>query len=221
MYKIPIGVKFELAKSLTNNALDTLKHCVSNVIDDHMIYTVNLNNIRYDINHAIGIFFDVPKVVNWDYEARKLETKLDVNAVGTKNSKSIRYYHGTPIVFSMERVTNTRRKDDADISYFYLSTIKTKKHIDNLFRFIRKMISIDESIQKKFYQGKLQDMGNNSSGSIRKLKGRTFDDVFITKEHKDLILESIDKFVQSRAWYEEHNIQIGRASCRERVFLTV
>lgn len=206
MHKIPIGVKFELAKSLTNNVLDTLKHCVSNVIDDHMIYTVNLNNIRYDINHAIGIFFDVPKAVNWDYEARKLETKLDVNAVGTKNSKSIRYYHGTPIVFSMERVTNTRRKDDADISYFYLSTIKTKKHIDNLFRFIRKMISIDESIQKKFYQGKLQDMGNNNSGSIRKLKGRTFDDVFITKEHKDLILESIDKFVQSRAWYEKHNI---------------
>ena len=206
MHKIPLGVKFELTKSLTSNVLSTLKQWGSNMIDSHMIYTVNLNNIRYDIHHAIEKFFDVPKVVNWDSESREFEIKLDLNAVGTKNPRSIHYYNGTPIVFSMERVTNTRRKDDSDISYFYLSTIKTKKHINNLYRFIHKMILIDEDIQKKFYQGKLQNIGNQNHGPIRKLKGRTFDDVFITKEHKDSILESIDKFVQSRAWYEEHNI---------------
>lgn len=206
MHKIPLGVKFELTKSLTSNVLSTLKEWGSNMIDSHMIYTVNLNNIRYDIHHAIGKFFDVPKIVNWDSESREFEIKLDVHAVGTKNPRSIHYYNGTPIVFSMERATDTRRKDNADISYFYLSTIKTKKHINNLYRFIHKMILIDEDIQKRFYMGKLQDMGNQNHGPIRKLSGRTFDDVFIKKEHKDLILESIDKFVQSKSWYKEHNI---------------
>lgn len=204
MNKIPFGVKFELAKDLTGQLINLVTNDVPKLIKDKMLYTVNLYMIRYDIQHVIGKFFKVPMEVHWDYEKEELSTALDATA--SNDCKSVRYYRGTPLIFHSDTTYNQKRKDDGKVVCFYLSTINSKRHIENLNRFIVKMIHMDEKVRFDFYKGKLQLMAHTNNGPIRKLCGRTFDDVFVKKEYKDRIIHALDKFVSSEAWYKKHNI---------------
>ena len=115
-------------------------------------------------------------------------------------SMDIKMYKGTPIILY---VSEGKQRDNSD---YILSTIYTKKHKKNLDKFVDKLchcvICSSEHDKRGVYRTTAHGYTPLSFGFPK----RSFNDVFMKKNDKDLIIHTIEKFLNSRSWYEKHHI---------------
>lgn len=117
-------------------------------------------------------------------------------------SIDIYFYKDTPIIF------NCTDKDlvSYDSTKLTILTINTKYHIDNAKKFIIKFIRESQLEYEKYQKDIVIKMNDANNYYIQKTKKRTFDNVFITDEQKQTIIDTLYKYTHSYDWYEKNNI---------------
>ena len=115
-------------------------------------------------------------------------------------SMDIKIYKGTPIILYVSEGTNRGRSD------YVLSTIYTKKHKKNLDRFVDKLAHCVSCSSEHDKRGVYRTTAHGYTPLAFGFPKRSFRDVFIRKDDKDLIVNTITKFLNNREWYEKHHI---------------
>lgn len=120
-------------------------------------------------------------------------------------------YRGTPIVFHIYvgEAGNNRGARPGYVVRF--STLRVKKHMDNLKRFINCAVKAGLEIEHasvrnsilKHINGGYNYFNNENDGYSN---DRTFDTIFIPESQKKQLKESIAKFMSQREWYMEKHI---------------
>ena len=172
----------------------------TSLLDKRIVYTVSMDRMMQEIHLALDYFFDPPKVINWVKAKQKLVVSCEMQHI-MKPFKSVYWYHKTPImlyVIKYENEVNAR---------FYLSTINTTKHVKTLHQFIKYMIKINKKFVIKRIANSVTYFNCGTMLSYRsRLIEKTFDDVYISNHDKNIIINSIDKFISSENFYIKNHI---------------
>lgn len=207
----------ELLVSMGYRLMNGCHGVMGGMIHSKLIYTISLNNIVYGIMPGIlKVFPDLVEDVLMTNGSNveggyKLSYKSDIdNSASDRNISTFITYKGTPIIFQINKVVSnedgSRRSWRSDV---FLTTLRTSKNVKNVKNLIKYMV--EYSMAKMKNSNRERDIkyftGNKRWGeTISYVKLRTFDDVYIDNNDKNRIIDSVNKFINKRDWYNKHNI---------------
>jgi len=201
----------EALRSIMLPTISNATNIVTDAFKSKFVYTVNIHTLKYRARLSICKYFNTELAIV--EEDDKLIVVLDTfNKNNHTMSPSVYWYNGTPIVLHYA-VTNDMSYNSDGMAVgnvsskdIYMSTIKSPNHIKNLKRFLHKLVKEGDKMNAVFYTGKTQLASQQNCGYPINLGRRTFDDVFMTSEQKNLLISSIDKWRDSCKWYKDNNI---------------
>lgn len=205
-------VKIELGRRMLAELVNTTE----DFLKSKLIYSVNLHTLKYRVRLSLCRYFNTELAATTETgEDGDSEICIIYDTYNSNNHRqapSIMFYKGTPIVLTQTRSSEMMYNDRGTAAGqlptkdIYLSTIRSKKHIHNLKEFIKKLVDLGDKMNTAFYRRKTQLANGENAGYPMNLPRRTFNDVFLKSEDKKKIIDSIDHFIDSREWYEKHNI---------------
>lgn len=190
--------------SLVKTAMNGLTEGVLPVLKSKFIYTIDITYFRQCIDIAVfhKYFPGFPVHIHIDVES--LETQYQVSSIPMNNYGLCRW-HGTEIV--LRGHVGGVPGESSKAVYFELMCLNRKKDINNLKKFFRHMVL---ETRKAWATERNDSMMLHTLaaayGEQMKRKKRTFNDVFIPEETKKQITEAVDKFINSKPWYDKHSI---------------
>ena len=157
-----------------------------------------------------GIFLSMPSelisnqfkhiTITKQYRSNMSDSDSRVVEAQSSASMDIKVYRGTPIILYVSEGTHR------DGSAFILSTLYSKKHRKNLDLFVEKLSHCIACSSEHDKRGAYRTTEHGYTPIAYGFPKRSFKDVFIRKDDKDMIIKTIDKFLKSRSWYEKHHI---------------
>ena len=208
------GVKMNHLKGFMKGLIyrkgqDMISESIDNFVDG-MYYSINVTPmmwgfpVLHEIFPSVGYAFSYA-TINGKVDKRKQNV---VNNSIIINKKSfLRMYHGLPIWLDIIPETDHKRREGC-MGQAYLRTFNTKICKNNLETFLDKMIAYNNRVSRNEWKN-INESNMPGRGSMRPIflsKRRTFNDVFIPENDKNLIIDSVDNFVLKRDWYVENNI---------------
>ena len=203
----------ELIRTFIRSTLSEHFYNMSNIIKDKMFYTVSLHMVVHCVNDVINNYFNNinPIAVYDDYRKPVIDYEIDTTG-GSRQTPSICFYKGTPIILLQRYLSEAMYNDSGYVcgqtqnpSYF-MSTLRTKKHIKHLKEFIDKLVKEGIHVSDTKWKNATFMFNGMHFRRSNLIQRRSFDTVFIRAEEKKLITSSVDKFVSSKEWYKKHSI---------------
>ena len=177
---------------------------------DNLYFSINITQMMWGYTTLEEIFPSVGyqlSYANFDGVPHKRKSNPSNGTPMTRHRSVLRMYHGLPIWLDMVPDTTSDNGHVSTGNYF-LRTFRHKKFIDNMNLFIDKMIAYNNRKDKERW-GKINRANMCGRGGFRDInirKRRTFNDVFIPNKDKELLMNSLDDFVNKRQWYIDNNI---------------
>ena len=177
---------------------------------DNLYFSINITQMMWGYTTLEEIFPSVGyqlSYTNFDGVPHKRKRNPSNGTPMTRHRSVLRMYHGLPIWLDMVPDTTSDNGHVSTGNYF-LRTFRHKKFIDNMNLFIDKMIAYNNRKDKERW-GKINQANMCGRGGFRDInirKRRTFNDVFIPNKDKELLMNSLDDFVNKRQWYIDNNI---------------
>lgn len=177
---------------------------------DNLYFSINITQMMWGYTTLEEIFPSVGyqlSYTNFDGVPHKRKHNPSNGTPMTRHRSVLRMYHGLPIWLDMVPDTTSDNGHVSTGNYF-LRTFRHKKFIDNMNLFIDKMIAYNNRKDKERW-GKINRANMCGRGGFRDInirKRRTFNDVFIPNKDKELLMNSLDDFVNKRQWYIDNNI---------------
>lgn len=203
----------ELIRTFIRSTLSEHFYNLSNIAKDKLFYTVSLHMIVHCVNDVIHDYFNNinPIAVYDDYRHPVVNYEIDTTG-GSRQTPSLYIYKGTPIILIQRYLSEALYNDSGYVcgqtqnpSYF-MSTLRTKKHIRNLREFINKLVKDGMHVADTKWKNATYMFNGMHFRRSSLIKRRSFDTVFIREEDKSLLISSVDKFVNSKEWYKKHSI---------------
>ena len=192
-----------VTRYLTKKLLDALSNAVD-VSLDQLVYTVDMSSMIWTMPSICDVFTTIGR------QCRGLEDNDDRRIDGiqpsllneTDGKIYIKIYHGVPVIL-------TAKTDQHSNPVVQLKTLNEKHCRETLDLFISKLrkrqIKINASKWK--YNNSLNRPGTGSfQPYMTDIKRRTFNDVFINQKDKNLLINTINEFVNKRKWYADNNL---------------
>jgi SpoVK/Ycf46/Vps4 family AAA+-type ATPase len=188
---------------------DIMSDTVDNFIEG-AFFNVNITQMLWGFPNLHEIFPSVGYTFGYSIikgEVDKCKQNYIMNSILTKKSSILRMYHGLPIWLDLIPETDGKRNEGRN-GQAYLRTFNTKICKNNLETFLDKLIKYN--IKRLHNEWKsINESNMPGRGSMRPSfldRRRTFNDVFIPENDKNIIIDSIDSFVVKREWYVKNNI---------------
>lgn len=178
---------------------------------DNLYFSINITSMMWGYTTLEEIFPSVGyslNYANFDGTPHKRKSNPSNGTPMTRRRSILRMYHGLPIWLDMIPDVVTDSNHSASTGNYFLRTFRHKKFIDNMNLFIDKMIAYNNRKEKERW-GNINRANVCGRGGFRDInirKRRTFDDIFIPKKDKELLINSLDDFVNKRQWYIDNNI---------------
>jgi len=179
------------------------------------MYTVSITSMLWIAGETLtDIFSNIPMRADCSTSSDlengffiRLENSL-YRPSTTRNISRVTFYKGIPIWLD---VTVIAKKGNSQFDNLRpsvdLRVIYNKKHVAILHEFIEKVCRKSIHRPQTDFRDTIlcYNRGGNSLHQVHRAL-RTFDNVFIPKDTRDLIIRSLDKFVSNRDWYMKNNI---------------
>ena len=183
---------------------------IIDLISKHGTYTVNITNIMYEAIPLLGKCMNIPNHVSVKYPTSHKDSKLEISISPSYNIKEnlerFFIYHGTPIMLVNDYRTFNNEDRHREVTTAKLVTLNTKRNVDNLKRLITKLGIFAYQDRIKNWNSDLIKCRTAGYSNWIQMEKRTFDDVFIPDEQKNLIMKSLNAFINNKKWYDDHCI---------------
>lgn len=200
-----------IISKITETALDNAHKAILKGVDKAM-YIVNVNEIIWKCNPVLGrIFKNLPETLSCAQSSEidgSVQFKYTANTMDfIEDFKRITIYHGTPIWFFSVKGTRGAGPGMTTYPVFYMKTPATKRNIENLKLFIKRltMKGVEES-KKEWKTNSIIIHKDGFSSFLTKHRRREFENIFIPKDIETEIKTSLDSFMSKRKWYIENGI---------------
>ena len=203
-------VGFESIRTITRNGFETFLANVPKRMISRVIYTVSLDNLGYRIKSVLGDIFTVNYTVTENRADNTVLFDADIFGVPYECPTDYIRFNGTLIKLKIDvgymMSENTRVNQPYPV--YKLQCLRREKDIRNVKLFVRRLIKLADRKEAHDCMGKTQVPYRHGVYLDRPvlIKRRTFNDVFIPVDDKDNIIQSVDKFINRKKWYEMHNI---------------
>jgi hypothetical protein len=203
-------VGFESVRTITRNGFETFLTNVPKRMMSKFIYTISLDNLGYRIKSVLGDIFTVNYTVTENRADNTVSFDADIFGVPYECPTDYIRFNGTLIKLKIDvgymMSENTRVNQPYPV--YKLQCLRREKDIRNVKLFVRRLIKLADRKEAHDCMGKTQVPYRHGVYLDRPIfiKRRTFDDVFIPVDDKDSIIQSVDKFINRKKWYEMHNI---------------
>ena len=175
-------------------------------------YRINIDPVRWRIEHLLKEFFQMDLTVFYITDSvydtdSKIETESDLDTVSDVSSMTM--YKNTPIWLeseSFERNNNQGRRFIQKL--FYMKTLNTQKHKDNMMEFINRLLKLSDKQAANGWGGNVSFVANEEGyrGCLTNYKLRSFDNVFVKKDIKDQLINALENFKSKRQWFADNMI---------------
>ena len=183
---------------------------IIDLIKKHGTYTVNITNIMYEAIPLLGKCMNLPNHVSINYPTSHKDSKLEISISPSYNIKEnlerFLIYHGTPIMLINDYRTFNNGDCHREVTTAKLVTLNTKRNVDNLKHLINKLGIFAYQDRIKNWNSDLIKCRTSRFSNWIQMEKRTFDDVFISDEQKNLIIKSLNAFINNKKWYDDHCI---------------
>lgn len=183
---------------------------IIDLIKKYGTYTVNITNIMYEAIPLLGKCMNLPNHVSINYPTSHKDSKLEISISPSYNIKEnlerFFIYHGTPIMLVNDYRTFNNEDRHREVTTAKLVTLNTKRNVDNLKHLITKLGIFAYQDRIKNWSSNLIKCRTSGFSNWIQMEKRTFDDVFIPDEQKNLIMKSLNAFINNKKWYDDHCI---------------
>ena len=196
------GLLYKKGQDMISSSVDNLT--------DGMYYSVNITPMMWGFPNLHEIFPSVGYSFSYSTingEMDKGKSNIVNNSIITDRRSILKIYHGLPIWLELVPEVE-RRRSEGSTAQAYLKTLNTKICKANLEKFLDKLVTYNNKIHKRRWKD-INEANFPGRGSMRPMflsRRRTFNDVFIPENDKNLIIDSVDSFVMKRDWYVKNNI---------------
>lgn len=187
---------------------------IRDLVKNKLVYVISVDNIKWNMNRSLQRYLRTnDEVYMQGGSTNKLVFQTALIDGNLKFCSPI-MFKGTPILIKSELSS-----DRAEINYedhqteqrkyatMTFQTIKTKKNVKNVHRFIKHLLRENAKICIKDFGTELTEHYEQRGDKwIKNPKLRTFDDIFLPKALEDKIKASLDAFMAKRDWYIKNNI---------------
>jgi len=206
--------RFNLTGVIFEKAFNALSNPIINCIESQLFYEVDISTARFCVMTGLEkAFKNLPQALSCNIcessdssndLSLKYSDRLSMPVYEGLGYTGIVIYKKTPIVLSYYVCEGDKFRGKTQMC---LKTFNTTTHIANLKEFIQKIAeytSKQYDIDNSFTIFKCD--GNFDIHEIAILNIRDFSNVFIPKEQKDLLLNTVESFISNRSWYIKNNI---------------
>ena len=198
---------------LIEKGIDMCTNILNNQTDN-LYFSINITQMMWSYTTLEEIFPSVGYQLsyeNFDGTPHKRKSNPSTGTPMTRHRSVLRMYHGLPIWLDMIPDTVSDNHHIATTGNYFLRTFRHEKFIDNMNLFIDRMIAYNNKKDKEMWGtiNRANMCGRGVFSGFRDInirKRRTFDDIFIPKKDKELLINSLDDFVNKRQWYIDNNI---------------
>ena len=187
---------------------------IRDLIKNKLVYVISVDNIKWNMNRSLQRYLRTnDEVYMQGGSINKLVFQTALIDGNLKFCSPI-MFRGTPILIKSELSSDrsevnyedhqTEQRKYATMTF---QTIKTKKNVKNVHRFIKHLLRENAKICIKDFGTELTEHREQQGDKwIKNPKLRTFDDIFLPKALEDKIKTSLDAFMAKRDWYIKNNI---------------
>ena len=183
---------------------------IIDLIKKYGTYTVNITNIMYEAIPLLGKCMNLPNHVSINYPTSHKDSRLEISISPSYNIKEnlerFFIYHGTPIMLVNDYRTFDNEDRHREVTTAKLVTLNTERNVDNLKHLINKLGIFAYQDRIKNWSSNLIKCRTSGFSNWIQMEKRTFDDVFISDEQKNLIMKSLNAFINNKKWYDDHCI---------------
>ena len=182
---------------------------VTKLLESTFTYTIDLTTCRWDImmKDINKLFPRLPKsgetfTVEYSRNYNDRNTCED-DGMTSMPGKFMDWtiYHGTILILTEECMMSKERT----VSFIKITCPNTKKDIANLHHLLKVLVKRSDDYKDRDTKKTMSVIGDIFTSETRNNR-RKLDTVFIPHDKKTLIVDSINKFINNRAWYEKHSI---------------
>lgn len=190
-----------LLNPITEPIISTVRDTASNLI----WYEVDMAYIRWSLKpEVLGKYFKhYPKAINTCPDGEKIKFQMEKTQLH-KRHVDVCMFRG--VLIWLDSHSATSDKGQSDVRDMSLKVIHTKKNIEMLHKFIKRLVHESRLIETKNARNTYHIVKVRNMEEYIRINHRSFDDVFILKEQESLIRDSVLKFCNSREWYKSHHI---------------
>lgn len=195
-----------------NKVENTLVTGINTFLTSNLIFSVDITHTAWKIrDELMRVFKNMKLELQTDQETNNesfsFKAKIRGKTFGETNLFTM--YHGTIICLKNISSESHSGVSQAIVST-YLETLRTKKDINNLKKFIE-MLFARSKINNEKKITPFPIIHDPSSGGcptriLFQHKMRKFSNVFMEKEQQELLTNSLDAFMSKREWYKAHEI---------------
>lgn len=203
-------IGFESTRSITKKTFDMILETLPQKVLSKAIYSISLDNIGYRIKEVLGDFFTVNDTITENRKDDVVEFCADTFGIPHNNPDSYIRFKGTLIklTITVGYMINENTHNRVPYPIYNVSCLRRRKDIENIRDFVRTLIKVADKKAAKDKMGKTMLPFQRGAYLERPtiIKRRSFENVFIPNEQKELLIDSINNFIHRRKWYEEHSI---------------
>lgn len=201
------------APDVVNRFINNLTGEIENMLRSRFIYEIDAEGIGYDLVPALNkLFPNLPDKICQIESEYGNEIKIDkVNSrTATQPVSELYNYKGTPIVLRITPGDGIGTGNERGSVKFY--TIRQEEHVKKLKELIKKMYRYGHEVHYQEFGKCIRKLSSSGGyGGINRrdysdIKYRTFNDVFMKKEQRDILIGHLEKFVQLRDWYHKNKL---------------
>lgn len=173
-------------------------------VGDQFVHSISLSSFKYQISFAMTeVFNNLQEAPRERANNEEIVFEPDLSS-DSRTPLNFVIYHGVPIWVTDTEETCYSNNYSRPCHVPSLNTINNKHCIKVLHEFIEKLYKRNNLLTKSLY-AKHTNFYPSHRTSIG-LPYRTFDDIFVAKDIKDVLINNIDSFISRKEWYKDHNI---------------
>ena len=194
-------------------------HLLKNMIKNNILYTIDFSSNSYNtdmyaiLEDPVLLRLNLPKTLDIEYIGEEVIRHNSIAIPEGEELYKLFYWNGIPIIIQLSN-EHSKNNINGNITEFIgikFYTINTSTNRNKLCQFAIKLL---KRIENSDYNNKMSRKTYTSCYKINEYgrtkrfdtKLRTFDDVFLTDEHQELLISTLDNFKDKRSWYKEKNI---------------
>lgn len=193
--------------------IDKSLNSITDIMRSRLIYTLDISRVIFKMDKGLSrVFRHIPKcMATFDDDFEQLDYDC-VDTMVSNDFTDFTIWHDTPILLKCTATSSDSNGKSRRVgaTEFKLSTINNENCINNLKMLVRKMIEYTSKVNAREW-GKTMlvccsDRGSFFMNARSADRLRSFDNVFVTKDVRDRITSSLDKFISKRDWYIRNSI---------------
>lgn len=199
-------MKFNLLTPVIQRLVDL----VTTRASSKLLYTMSFGEFGgMQYGESLSKIFDMPKYIVMD------KNKLTETTVNDVDVLSIKIYEGTPIILYNKNIRSQYTQNGNfgncgqpyDKTLLYISTINTKRNVKKLNEFLKIFVDIFVENRKTHWSDESYiHQGPMSCINIPTPRKRSFDNVFMLDDQREILIKSVDRYIANEQWYVENNI---------------